>query len=31
MLEIKEKELENIKGGGISIWGGIGIVSSIGI
>lgn len=29
MLEIKEKDLKNIKGGGISIWGGIGIVSGV--
>lgn len=29
MYEINEKELKNIKGGGISIWGGIGIASGI--
>lgn len=29
MLEIKENELRNIQGGGISIWGGIGIVGGI--
>ena len=29
MLEINEEELKQINGGGISIWGGIGIVSGI--
>lgn len=29
MTEIKEKELKNIKGGAISIWGGLGIVSGV--
>ena len=29
MSEIKEHDLKKIKGGGISIWGGIGIVSGI--
>lgn len=29
MLEIKENDLKSIRGGGISIWGGIGIVSGI--
>ena len=29
MLEIKNDDLKNIKGGGISIWGGIGIASGI--
>lgn len=29
MIEIKEHDLKEINGGGISIWGGIGIVSGI--
>lgn len=29
MEEIKEKELQSIQGGGISIWGGIGIVAGV--
>ena len=29
MLKIKKKELPCIKGGGISIWGGIGIAAGI--
>ncbi|MBQ7136803.1 MAG: hypothetical protein IJO43_02350 [Bacilli bacterium] len=29
MLEINSNELKNIKGGGITIWGGIGIASGI--
>lgn len=29
MLEIKENELKNIKGGGLTIWGSLGIASGI--
>ena len=29
MLEITNKVLKNIKGGGLSLWGGIGIIAGI--
>lgn len=29
MKEIRNKDLKNIQGGGISVWGGIGIASGI--